>query len=71
MLRGNALVFLEKNFIFMVFLAVQVTGNANEFCIVSCYKTVLNDVSSGKLNSQKYHKDAVFFTKKFNALRLK
>ncbi len=59
-------IFLEKNFIFMVFLAVEdvgtdvIWGNANEISFVSSYKNDSNDVSSGIFNSQKVHEDEVF-----------
>ena len=51
-------IFLEKNFIFMVFLAVKVLfvarNKRNLICIAS------NDVSSDIFNSQKDHEDEVF-----------
>ena len=58
--------FLEKNFIFMVFLAVKFAGTdviwvifvarnkRNLICIA------LNDVSSSIFNNQKDHEDEVF-----------
>ncbi len=59
-------IFLEKNFIFMVFLAVKdsgahvIEGNANEISFVSSYKNDLNNVSSGIFNSKKDHEDETF-----------
>ncbi len=59
-------IFLEKNFIFMVFLAVKdvgtdvIWGNANEISFVSSYKNDSNDVNSCIFNSQKDHEDEVF-----------
>ena len=56
-------IFLEKNFNFMVFLAVKdvgtdvIFGNSNEISFVSSYKNDLNDVSSCIFNSQKDHED--------------
>ena len=58
-------IFLEKNFIFIVFLAVKDCGtdviwdNANEISFVSSYKNDSNDVSSDIFNSQKDHEDEV------------
>ena len=63
-------IFLEKNFIFMVFLAVKDvgtnvnSGNANEIPFVSSYKKDLNDVSSSKFNSGKKLMKIKFFTEK-------
>ncbi len=53
-------IFVEKNFIFMVFLAVKDAGTASEISFVSSYKIDLNDVSSDIFNSQKDHEDEVF-----------
>ena len=55
-------IFLEKNFIFMVLLAVKnvIQGYANEISFVRSYKNALNEVSSGKLNSQKDYEDKGF-----------
>ena len=59
-------IFLEKNIIFMVFLAVKdvgtgvIWGDANEISFVSSYKNDSNDVSSDIFNSQKDHEDEVF-----------
>ena len=48
-------IFLEKNFIIVVFLALKDAGtdiqiNANEISFVSSYKNDLNDVSSDIFN---------------------
>ena len=53
-------IFVEKNFIFTVFLDVKGAGTASEISFVSSYKIDLNDDSSGVFNSQKDHEDEVF-----------
>ncbi len=63
--RRNAIYFSEKDFIFMVFLAVTDARTASfkamqkEISFASSYKNDLNDVSSGIFNSQKVHEDKI------------